>query len=187
MTNRFSHPARYPGKHRQPWAFLLCMVLAFASLLPSQRTLAEESVWDSVFDESDHVYFQTSLYTKHFNPKPDHNNDQNLIDLQWHWKSSYLVGLSLFRNSFDQPSEFLYFAKSWDIPHTADLMYFTFAGGFLHGYKGEHKEDIPLNDWGVAPAILPMLGFRYHHIHSTIILFGTAGFTLTLGFDVPLK
>lgn len=182
-----SSQALYPGRRRYPWVFLLSVLLAIASLAPSQRALAEDSLWDSIFDESDHVYFQTSLYTKHFNPKPDHNNNQKLIDLQWHWKSKYLAGFSYFRNSFDQPTEFLYLGKSWDIPHTADILYFTLAGGALYGYKGEHKEDIPLNNWGVAPAILPILGARYHHVHSTFILFGTAGFTLTLGFDVPLK
>ena len=94
------------------------------------------------FDESDHVYFQTSLYTKHFNPKPDHNNNQKLIDLQWHWKNKYLAGFSYFRNSFDQPTEFLYLGKT-GISRTLQTYCTLRWPEALYGYKGEHKEDIP--------------------------------------------
>ncbi len=149
---------------------------------------ADASRWvDRAFDESDYVHFQTSLATVHFHPKDEHNNQQNMINFSWYWKSGYFLGAAIFKNSFHQPSQFGYMGRKWVIPGTRDLLYGGIIGGFIHGYDGEHKEDIPLNDHGVAPAILPLLGIRYKHVQSQLIFFGTAGITWTLGFDIPVN
>lgn len=158
-------------------------------LTSTDQELLSESTgfWSSLVDQTDYLSLNTSLYTKHYDPKPEHNNTQNLIDLQWHWKNRYLAGFSFFKNSFDQPTKFAYAGRTWGIPQTSDLVYVSLLGGFLHGYDGEHKEDIPLNDHGIAPAILPTIGVRYSQVHSELIFFGTAGFTVTLGYDFPMN
>ena len=46
-------------------------------------------------------------------------------------------------------------------PVRFELWYFKLTGGLLHGYKEPYDDKIPLNDLGVAPAILPTLGFQY--------------------------
>lgn len=158
-----------------------------AAEAPSSAAQAGDSWWDGIFDETQGIGLGTSLYTMHFNPKPEHNNHQHLIDLRWLWRSGYLVGFSHFQNSFDQPTQFAYLGRRWDIPHTEEMLYASLVGGLLHGYDGEHKDAIPLNDHGVAPGILPILGLRYQAVRSEIILFGTAGRTLTLGVDLPLR
>lgn len=155
---------------------------AFASDMPP----TSETEASGLFETLDRVYGQTSLYTTHFSPKPEHNNQQDLINLELHWESRAIAGFSWFRNSFDQPSQFVYGGYQWDIPHTRQILYFNPLAGFLHGYKGEHKEAIPLNDAGVAPGILPVLGARYQSVNSQIILFGTAGLMVTLGYEFDL-
>jgi hypothetical protein len=51
------------------------------------------------FEEGDQFYFQTSLYTVHFEPKDDHNNNQKLINFEFQKNSNWLGGLAFFRNS----------------------------------------------------------------------------------------
>ena len=41
-------------------------------------------------------YVQTSVYTKHFRPKSEHNNNQELIGLERHTENSYLMGGATF-------------------------------------------------------------------------------------------
>lgn len=123
---------------------------------------------------------QTSLYTKHWDPDPDHTNKQKLIGPELVFENDYLVGLAIFRNSFDQPSQFLYIGKTWPLFHSR-FFYFKLVGGLLHGYKEPYEDKIPLNGLGVAPAILPSFGFRYKHVMLEVQIAGTAALTVTGG------
>ena len=54
-------------------------------------------------------------------------------------------------------------------------------GGLLHGYKEPYDDKIPLNGLGVAPAIVPSLGFRYKWFLAEANLGGLAVITFTAG------
>jgi len=123
---------------------------------------------------------QTSLYTKHWDDDPDHTNKQKLIGPELVFENDYLVGLAIFRNSFDQPSQFLYIGKTWPLFRT-DWFYFKLVGGLLHGYKEPYEDKIPFNGLGVAPAILPSFGFRYKYFMLETQIAGTAAITITAG------
>ena len=58
---------------------------------------------------------QTSVYTKHFDPDPEHVNDQNLLGVEAYFANRWLAGLAVFDNSFGQPSQFLYMGRSWQL------------------------------------------------------------------------
>lgn len=158
--------------------FLLSL-LTLAALLLSTVSNAQ------IINNGDSVYFQTSLYSAHFNPVPEHNNKQGLVGVELIKPSNWLAGLALFSNSFDQPSQFLYVGRIWDIPNTDKQAYFKLAGGLLHGYKDEYAHKVPLNDYGIAPAILPTVGIKYGRLQSELVLFGTAGIAINVGFDSP--
>ena len=123
---------------------------------------------------------QTSLYTKHWDDDPDHTNKQKLIGPELVFENDYLVGLAIFRNSFDQPSQFLYIGKTWPLFHQ-DWFYFKLVGGLLHGYKEPFEDKIPLNGLGVAPAIIPSFGLRYKYFMTELQIAGTAAITITAG------
>ena len=123
---------------------------------------------------------QTSLYTKHWDPEPDHTNKQKLIGPELVFENDYLVGLAIFRNSFDQPSQFLYIGKTWRL-FRSEYFYFKLVGGLLHGYKEPYEDKIPFNGLGVAPAILPSFGFRYKYIMLEAQIAGAAAITITGG------
>ncbi|EGN74324.1 hypothetical protein A28LD_2110 [Idiomarina sp. A28L] len=144
------------------------------------------------------VQVQTSLWTTHFNPKPEHNNDQNLIGIEIYGKrlpsSRYqryndafnyarpLAGAAWFRNSFGQKSLYAYGGVRQNLIRYGDVQtYGKLTAGFIHGYRGEYEDKIPFNQLGIAPAILPMLGAQYQRSFAELTLFGVSGVMLTVG------
>lgn len=125
---------------------------------------------------------QTSVYTRHFDPEPEHNNDQNLIGIELVFENDWLAGVAVFDNSFGQKSQYVFMGKHWQILKSP-YWYFKLTGGLLHGYKEPYEDKIPLNGLGIAPAIVPALGFRYKRVFSELNLAGTSAITVTVGFS----
>lgn len=125
-------------------------------------------------------YVQTSVYTTHFNPKPDHVNDQQLIGLEYYLdRPGWMVGGSTFRNSFGQRSGYLYLGRRFELP--GERLYGKLTGGALYGWRGEHQDNIPLNQLGVAPAILPSLGVEVGRFGGELVVFGLGGMMFNVG------
>ena len=125
-------------------------------------------------------YFHTSVYTQHFDPKPHHNNNQELIAFERNRDDSYLWGAGTFLNSFYQRSYMAYIGKRYDFGNTPFYSRLTF--GFIYGYRGEYKRKVPMNDLGVAPAILPSLGVKTKYVHADVFLLGANAYIVTAGF-----
>ncbi|KAB0497706.1 sn-glycerol-3-phosphate transporter [Pseudomonas vancouverensis] len=124
-------------------------------------------------------YLQTSLYTKHYSPDPDHNNHQDLIGLERDQASGWLFGAATFRNSFSQRSYYAYAGKRYE---SADYpVYIKLTGGLLEGYKGDYQDKIPLNRFGVAPVIIPSLGAHYGPVAAELVLLGFNAAMVTTG------
>jgi len=71
--------------------------------------------------------FQTSLYTKHWDPDPDHVNHSKVLDLEVITTNKWLYGFAQFDNSFGQPSQYLYAGYSWRM-FQRDWLYFKLTG-----------------------------------------------------------
>ena len=123
---------------------------------------------------------QTSLYTAHFDPDPDHVNDQNLLAVETYFKRDWLAGLALFENSFGQSSQMVYAGKTWAL-FDSRYWYTKLTGGLVHGYEEPYEDKIPLNGLGVAPVIIPALGFRYGYFVTEANLGGLAVIMVTAG------
>ena len=160
-------------------ACLACALLLFSAHIYAEEDTVPEADESSGWKISGWG-IQTSLYTKHWDSEPDHTNHQKLIGPELFFENNYLVGLAIFRNSFDQPSQFLYIGKTWRLFRT-DWLYFKLVGGLLHGYKEPYEDKIPFNGLGVAPAILPSFGIRYKHVMLEAQIAGTAAITITGG------
>ena len=158
---------------------------------PTSAAAPTVSAWDAPEPwRTDRFYLQTSIYTLHYNPTPEHVNQQNLLNLEWRFNSfaaggQWLAGLALFANSFGQSSQYLY--GGWLVRPFDGLqpLYFKITAGALHGYKGEYQNKIPFNSSGVAPAILPSVGYCYSRVCSELVLFGNSGLMVTLGVTLP--
>lgn len=163
-------------------ALTLCLGLVFGGPCLAQSSSQGEAT-DT--DENsgwkvEQWYFFTSVYTKHWSDDPDHVNNQKMIAGEAHMKNNWLFGLAFFDNSFGQPTQYLYAGYKWDL-FGSRLFYFKLTGGLLHGYKEPYEDKIPLNGLGVAPAILPTLGFQYKHFVTELNIAGTAAITITAG------
>jgi len=158
--------------------FVLLMMLAapcFAQDAADSEQLAQESGWNI-----DRWYIFTSLHTEHFDPDPDHVNNQKMLGLEMYMKNRWLFGLALFDNSFGQSSQYLYAGYKWDL-FSSKHWYVKVTGGLLHGYEEPYEDKIPLNGLGIAPAIVPTLGFRYKYFVTEVSLGGIAAATITAG------
>jgi hypothetical protein len=123
---------------------------------------------------------QFSLYTRHWDPSPEHNNHQHMITLEARLRDNWLTGLSVFDNSFYQPTQLVYVGKTWPLLDSQHW-YFKLIGGLIHGYKEPYEDKIPLNGLGIAPAILPSVGYQRGHVLVEAHLAGFAAVTVTAG------
>ena len=74
--------------------YLLILAYASSALAQDDTQQKEDGFW----------YLQTSVYTRHFSPDSEHNNNQDLIGIEHHDASGWLFGGATFRNSFRQRS-----------------------------------------------------------------------------------
>ncbi|QXI11241.1 sn-glycerol-3-phosphate transporter [Pseudomonas zeae] len=130
-------------------------------------------------NEADNWYLQTSVYTMHFNPAPEHNNNQKLIGLEYRDELNRIAGGATFRNSFNQRSNYAYAGKRFDSEQSP--FYLKVTGGFIQGYRGEYKDKIPLNRYGAAPAIIPSAGLKVGKIGGEVVLLGNSALMINLG------
>nr|WP_285275554.1 sn-glycerol-3-phosphate transporter [Halopseudomonas bauzanensis] len=124
-------------------------------------------------------YIQGSVWTTHFDPQPDHNNNQDLIGLERHRGDSYLWGAATFRHSFGERSWYGYAGKRFEFagtPFNAKL-----TAGLLYGYRGEYRDKIPFNRFGVAPAVIPSVGVSYQRVGVDVVLLGAAAAMINVG------
>lgn len=131
--------------------------------------------------DNERWYLQTSLHTSHYESKPHHNNDQELLGLEYYPRTDKdtLMGLATFRNSFDQRSVYGYAGRRFQHPRWP--VYAKVTAGLLYGYRGEGKDAVPLNRFGVAPVILPSLGMQAGQFSGELVVLANAGLMVNVG------
>ncbi|WP_160104779.1 sn-glycerol-3-phosphate transporter [Pseudomonas izuensis] len=154
---------KYPGMY----GLLLMLLTPLA--LAQDTTSKDTGLW----------YLQTSVYTKHYSPDPDHNNNQDLIGLERDEASGWLFGAATFRNSFSQRSYYAYAGQRYENANYP--VYIKLTGGLLEGYSGKYQDKIPLNRFGVAPVIIPSLGAHYGPLAAELVLLGFNAAMITTG------
>ena len=174
-------------------AFLLATAVVLSSALvcavsQAQSTPPAEAPSTGKPDEpwrTDRFYLETSLHTVHFNSDPAHVNNQKLILGEWNITEQWLVGASFFDNSFGQPSQYVYGGWRFRPFESAQPFYVKVSAGLVHGYKDQYRDKIPFNHSGVAPVIIPSVGYCISRICSEVVIFGGAGLLWTLGVTIP--
>ncbi len=147
------------------------------ALIHPYSVLAEES-WFNY----DHLYLQAGSYV-HFSQNDDHSGSRFLISLEAVKSNDWLYGVSLFDNSFGQFSQYLYTGKSWDYHDTWEGFHTKLTVGLIHGYKDEYRDKIPLNNSGIAPAIIPGVGYKKGRFGGDMIFLGFNALLFTVGMD----
>jgi hypothetical protein len=116
-----------------------------------------------------------SPYTHHWSNNPEHK--QVLLGaLDSHVSGGRFCGLALFTNSFGQGSAYAYVGQQWDGILGNPKLFSKVSAGLLWGYRGEYKDKIPFNQAGIAPAVIPSLGYYVTPKDSAqVYLLGNAG------------
>lgn len=152
----------------------------------SSVSVAIPSAWSALEPwRTDRFFLETSVYTIHFNSDPAHDNSQRLILGEWNITEQWLVGASFFDNSFGQRSEYIYGGFRFRPFDSLQQLYFKITAGLVHGYDGQYQDKIPFNNYGIAPAIVPSVGYCINRYCSELVIFGTAGALLTFGVTIP--
>jgi hypothetical protein len=116
-----------------------------------------------------------SPYTHHWSNNPEHK--QVLLGaLDRHLSGGRFCGLALFTNSFGQGSAYAYVGQQWNGLLGNPKLFSKVSAGLLWGYRGEYKDKIPFNQAGIAPAVIPSLGYYVTPKDSAqVYLLGNAG------------
>lgn len=124
----------------------------------------------------------TSVFVTHHRSDPDHNNRPGLLGLEYSPSDSqWLGGGVTFRNSFGQRTQYAYVGRRFDAERLP--VYAKLTGGLLQGYRGEFRDKIPLNQLGVAPAIVPTFGIQFNRFSSEVVVLGASALALTVNYD----
>lgn len=142
---------------------------------------------DTWLRDGDSFFLQYGFYTKHRSYSPEHVDHNQLINLEI--QSNYdrvwgadktLFGVAFFKNSFGQPSQWLYWGQKWDFN---PYVYAKFTAGLLHGYKHKYRDKIPFNKAGVAPGFIPTIGVQYKGVTFEAIVLGTSALMFAVGYQ----
>ncbi len=121
----------------------------------------------------------------HWHSDPAHVDHQELILGEWNITETWLVGASYFKNSFGQPSEYVYGGYRFRPFEKVQPLYIKVSAGLVHGYKDPYKDKIPFNGSGIAPVIIPSVGYCINRFCGEVVIAGGASVVLTLGVTLP--
>ena len=76
-------------------------------------------------------------------------------------------------------------ANLWRPIEEHQPFYIKLTAGALHGYSGQYQGKIPLNSSGVAPAIIPSVGYCVGRYCGEFALLGLNAALLTIGMTIP--
>lgn len=129
---------------------------------------------------------QFSPYTRH-NIYDEAHRHVVALGLEREYPNGKLDGISLFRNSFGQPSAYLYpwggvYHSIGGIPPLS----FKWTAGLLYGYKEPYERKVPLNYKGFSPGAVISLAYELKPGWAVQVnMLGTAAFMLQL--NAPLN
>ncbi len=123
----------------------------------------------------------------HFSPNPEHTDKPIITAFEMHKDNGWFYGISLFNNSFDQFSQYVYVGKTFKSDRASlQNWHLKLSGGLIYGYKDEYQDKIPMNGLGIAPGLLPSIGYKRADSRWGIdmSLLGSSGMALTVSFDL---
>lgn len=127
----------------------------FAGTALAQQNSASEAAPASV------VRLQVSPFTYHFTHDSAHS-DVLMIGLEREYPDGKLDGVTLFSNSFGQPSVYLYpWGQAYHSIGGIKPLSFKWTAGLIYGYKDPYENKVPLNYRGFSPGLIPAFAYEF--------------------------
>ncbi len=125
-----------------------------------------------------------SPFSHHFRYSAEHKHVWALA-AERQTPDDWLAGASYFRNSFGQPSAYVYLGKRYPALFGQEEIFAQFSAGLLYGYRGKYQHKVPLNYNGFSPGALVSMGWQFNKNNSvTVHLLGDAAFMVQLAWDL---
>jgi hypothetical protein len=125
--------------------------------------------------------FTFSPYTHHWSQNPDHKKVV-LIAIDEQLPGDRLCGVSVFSNSFGQPSFYIYAGQQFNNLLGVPQLFAKVTAGIMYGYVDPYENKVPLNYKGFNPAIIPAVGYKLTPHDSVQVKFlGTAALMFSYG------
>ena len=159
-------------------------VLQFATIIAITVPLMAGAATSASNHSGDILMVQGAPGVVHFHPDSSHAKHSWLLGVEWQRPSRWLAGFAYFNNSHNQKCQYIYGGRVWPRRESGQGWYFKMSGGVILGYKEPYEDNIPYNHNGIAPGIIPALGYKKNRGNVQINLLGTSGFMVTVGFDV---
>ena len=128
------------------------------------------SGWDKGWESGSLWRVMASPYTYHYSRDPDHARVY-MAGLERQRADGLVLGGSFFRNSFGQPSAYLYAGQRFDRLLGSDPLFAQVTGGLLYGYKEPYQNKVPLNYKGFSPGFVPSVGWQFTPVVSAQLNF----------------
>ena len=161
-----------------PQAFWIAALTAVAQPVTADTTKPDAVSTGNV------IMIQAAPGVLHFDPSPDHTNHSWLLGAEWLHTSRWLAGYSYFNNSFGQKSHYLYGGHWWPVQKNDPHWYFKVTAGVIYGYKEPYEDQIPFNHNGIAPGIVPGVGYKLDRFNIQLNLLGIRALMVTVGYDL---
>lgn len=144
---------------------------------------ASVSYADDLFDGSV-VSAHFGPYVYHYSESSSKNSFPWFLLLEWESASHWEIGASYFRNSYYQPSGYVYGGKRWLFGPKDNHFFLKLTAGAILGYVKPYDGKIPLNYNGIGLGIIPAIGYKYHRVSTQLAVIGNAGLLMTVGYDI---
>lgn len=119
--------------------------------------------------------FTFAPYVYHWRYDEDHR-PAFVFALERRVAGNRFCGLSLFRNSFGQPSAYAYLGQRWDNLFDRPELSLKVSYGVIYGYTGQYHDKVPFNWNGFSPTVIPSLAYHLNPQDSLdVMVLGTAG------------
>jgi len=116
--------------------------------------------WSTGWQTGSTSRLMLSPYTYHFSRDPNHTQVY-MLGLERQRADGFLIGGTAFRNSFGQPSTYLYIGQRFDRLAGIEPLFAELTGGLLYGYKPPYNNKVPFNHRGFSPGLVPSLGWQF--------------------------
>ena len=166
----------------RPTVFVLLAALLFGvSAHASDHYCPEFLAKEGASEPSHKGEFTFSPYTHHWHSSPEHRHVV-LVALDEQLPGGRLCGISLFSNSFGQPTTYVYAGQQFNQLFGQPNLFLKVTAGVLYGYVGQYQHKVPYNYHGFSPGIIPSLGYKFtEHDSVQVKLLGTAGLMFSWG------
>jgi hypothetical protein len=122
-----------------------------------------------------------SPYTLHYSDSAEHK-PVVLASLDRAVADNRFCGMSLFSNSFGQPTAYVYVGQRWDNVMGQPQLFAKVTAGIFYGYVGKYKDKVPFNYNGFSPGIIPSLGYAWTpHDSVQMLILGNAALMFAYG------